>query len=449
MLRFFISILIVATLGNKAFAAGEDWSLLENANTIWLNSGVTPSEDNIDTYIQLSNFNKINYYTLNQFLTNSVNGWKIGKMLNYPNWRTAGPVIYSNIQVSQRPLMSKRTPTGVFYFIEKDGDPHKRLTVTPESDTGLYVTAPAIGVANGNNPLIAQFEKELKDYSAKNNAFLGAVVQYKGGVFSFLEHAEKLNATWDNLILDEGLKTELKKGIDGFLMNYDYAQWKKLGLPMSQGVLLSGPPGTGKSLVAKILSTNVLEKKYKSPFTYIHVQAANINSLTNVKEIYDTARTFGNTIIYFEDIDLIAGTDRFNRPAIKNELMQQLSGMEKLEGVITIGTTNYGKDIDPALRRSQRLGLHYEFGPLLVPQRKQLLAVMFKDKAGTDLDLDNLAVQTDQFTGADLQQLSNICMDEAFKRAQRQGQDIRNVKVSNADAVSGFQQFRYMKFKRN
>jgi AAA+ superfamily predicted ATPase len=440
---------MVATFANKVFAKSDNWSDLETANLTWLNLGVEPDEDNVDSYISLSNFAAINYHTLNQFLTNSVNGWKIGKMLNYPGWRNAGPVIYSNIQVSQRPLTYKRIPTGVFYFIEKDGDPKKRLTVTPQDDTSLYITAPAVGVASGDNPLIAQFEKELREYSAKNNAFLGAVIQYKGGMFSFMEHAEKLNATWDSLILDEQLKTELKKGIDGFLMNYDYAQWKKLGLPMSQGVLLSGPPGTGKSLVAKILASSVLDKKYKSQFTYIHVQAANINYLEAVKEIYDTARALGNTIIYFEDIDLIAGTDRFNRPAIKNELMQQLSGIEKLEGVITIGTTNYGKDIDPALRRAQRLGLHYEFGPLLVPQRKQLLAALFKDKAGTDLDLDNLAIQTDQFTGADLQQLTNICIDEAFKRAQRQGQDLRNVKVSNSDATSGFKQFRYMKFKRN
>jgi AAA+ superfamily predicted ATPase len=432
-----------------AFAGQDDWSTLDNANLTWLNLGVTPDDDNIQTNLDMPAYSGVNYYTLNQFLTKSVNGWKIGKMLNYPSWRAAGPTIYSSIQISQRPLQFNRTPVGVFYFIEKNGDRRKRLTVTPYSDTDLYIFAPDTGDdGRDENPLIQQFEKEFNEYNAKNNPFLGAVVEYKG-MFTFLEQAEKINNNWDGLILDQKLKAELKQGIDGFLMNYDYAKWKKLGLPLSQGVLLSGPPGTGKSLVAKILATGVLDKKYKNQFTYIHVQAGNVNYISDIKSIYDNARKFGNSIVYFEDVDLIAGTNRFNRPALKNELMQQLSGIEKLEGVLTVGTTNFGSDIDPALRRSQRLGLHYEFGPLLMPQRKQLLAILFKDKAGTDLDLDHLAIQTDQFTGADLQQLTHICFDEAFKRAQRTGNDLSAVKVNNEDALTGYRNYRNMKFKKN
>ena len=127
--------------------------------------------------------------------------------------------------------------------------------------------------------------------------------------------------------------------------------------------------------------------------------------------------------------------------------MQQLSGVVALEGVITIGTTNYGDDIDPALKRSQRLGLHFDFNPLLYPERFNLLGVLFKGRIDSTVDLAKIASLADQFTGADLQMLSQMSFDEAYKRSRSSGIDLSQVKINAVDIDTAFKLYKKLKFK--
>jgi SpoVK/Ycf46/Vps4 family AAA+-type ATPase len=284
---------------------------------------------------------------------------------------------------------------------------------------------------NDKNPIDIEAAKKLKNdfsqYVKDTTFYKNAVVEYieirynewyAKRFFRLLPKAENLNNNWNQLVLDKNLKDNLKKGIDGFLAHYNHDQWKKLGLPMSQGVLMSGLPGTGKSFVAKILASNILNQVYPSKFTYIHVQSKNIYDVESIKNIYGIVRYLGNSLVFFEDMDLIAGTNRFNRPEIKNELMQQLSGIETLEGVLTIGTTNLGDQIDPAMKRSQRLGIHFDFGTLDYPERKELLTIMCSkfDPAHSNINYEEIASLTENTTGADLQQIVNRALDIALNQ---------------------------------
>lgn len=444
--NFILNLLFFTILFNHPVNAEEpDWNNFTASVNYWLNISPEKSEYVSYYYQNLPAFYQINYYLLHQYLTQPHQPWRAVKLLNFWNSSLGGPIIYKEMMISQKPLIYKKVPIRVFYFIENTNDPSKKLVLETGSDTNLYILHKNRG--NSSSTLLPmEFEKDFSSFIKATNPFQGGVIEYtRNRLFQFMHKAEKLKFSWENIILDPAFKQILIRGIDGFLKNYDYKEWKKLGLPLSQGVLLSGPPGTGKTLIAKILATQVLDKSYKSSFSYIHVQARHIYWTGTIKEIYDLARYLGNTIIFFEDIDLIAGTNRLNRPEIKNELMQQLSGIEALEGVMTIGTTNYPQEIDPALKRSGRLGLHYYFGPLLFPQRLSLIELFFKGKIENDVNLNDLTINTDQFTGADLQALYQLIHDESVKRSTKSGAPPG--KITNEDILNGFALYRKTKFK--
>ena len=193
-------------------------------------------------------------------------------------------------------------------------------------------------------------------------------------------------------------------------------------MPLNRGVLLYGPPGTGKSFIGKILISQVIHaKNYPADVTYIQVQARHVYDIHVVKSIFDLARKLSPSIIFIEDIDLIAGTDRNHRAEVKNELMQQLSGIEKLPGVLTIGTTNLYDEIDSALKRSKRLGFHHEIGIPKISELKRFYK-LFVDKHGklTDDELSELADLSDNMTGTDLKEVVQLSFEAALAKNPQQ-----------------------------
>jgi transitional endoplasmic reticulum ATPase len=181
--------------------------------------------------------------------------------------------------------------------------------------------------------------------------------------------------------------------------------FQQLGVDPPKGVLLYGPPGTGKTLIAKAVANEVdahfvtisgpeIMSKYKG------------ESEEKLRETFDEAREEAPTIIFFDEIDSIAGQREEGDGAENRIVAQLLSLMDGLEGrgdVIVIGATNRVDAIDPALRRGGRFDREIQIGVPDEVGRKEILQVHTRRMPlGDDVSLDRFASRTHGFVGADI-----------------------------------------------
>lgn len=132
---------------------------------------------------------------------------------------------------------------------------------------------------------------------------------------------------------------------NGFIEVFDRSEAFRLnGVPLKRGIILHGAPGTGKTLLGKVLASLKLA-------TFVYVTAADMSGLEGVRSIFDLARRLAPTILFFEDIDLFTD-DRssYCSKAMLGEILAQLDGFETNDGLIFIATTNDLAAIDPAIR---------------------------------------------------------------------------------------------------
>lgn len=374
--------------------------------------------------------------------------WKVVKRINYGYDRIAQISSawfqnLSNMQYDQHPYKWDYLTTSAYYFLENIKDPSTHIIVIASPSyyqvtfkgSSVYPDQPLSMVDNFKNGL----EKIIAEI------YKGRVLEYKGGNFvGFAKGVDDLNSNWDSFIFDIEAKNKIKHSVEFFLNNYNKTEWRKLGLPLNKGLLLYGPPGTGKSFVGKIISSKVMNKAYNNEITFLYVSARHVTWDSDVKSIYDAARRTSPAVVFFEDIDLIAGTDREDQKATKNELMQQLSGLEELNGVMTIGTTNYFNLIDSALKRSKRLGFHYKVGLPKHNERVQLFELFSRKFNKTNVDFYKLALSTEDMTGADIKEIVNLAVESYLLGSQ--GNDVN----SSADVKLTMDRFeKAVAIKRN
>jgi transitional endoplasmic reticulum ATPase len=173
------------------------------------------------------------------------------------------------------------------------------------------------------------------------------------------------------------------------------------------GVLLYGPPGTGKTLLAKAAAA-------ESGVNFIHVNGPEImdryvgESEEAVRDVFDRARQAAPAIVFFDEIDAIAasrgGDTHEVTERVVSQLLAELDGLVDNPSVLVLAASNRRAAIDDALLRPGRLEEH-----VLVPEpdeaaRREILAVHTRETPlGEDVDLDELAAETDGYTGADLE----------------------------------------------
>ncbi|MDJ1434656.1 CDC48 family AAA ATPase [Halostagnicola sp. A-GB9-2] len=181
--------------------------------------------------------------------------------------------------------------------------------------------------------------------------------------------------------------------------------FQRLGVEPPSGVLLYGPPGTGKTLIARAVANEVnanfetvsgpeIMSKYKG------------ESEEQLRETFEKARENSPTIIFFDEIDSIAGTrdddgDAENR--IVGQLLTLMDGLDARGEVIVIGATNRVDSIDPALRRGGRFDREIQIGVPDAEGRKEILQVHTRGMPlSDDVRIDKIASRTHGFVGADL-----------------------------------------------
>ncbi len=222
---------------------------------------------------------------------------------------------------------------------------------------------------------------------------------------------DQIKTRFDDVAGCEEAKEEVKELVD-YLR--DPGKFQKLGGHIPRGILLSGNPGTGKTLLAKAIAGEA-----KVPFFSISgsdfVEMFVGVGASRVRDMFDQAKKNSPCIIFIDEIDAVGrhrgvgmGGGNDEREQTLNQLLVEMDGFEGTEGVIVIAATNRPDVLDPALLRPGRFDRQVNVGLPDIRGREQILKVhMRKVPVGDDVKPDLIARGTPGFSGADLANLVN------------------------------------------
>ena len=248
------------------------------------------------------------------------------------------------------------------------------------------------------------------------------------------------DVTWDQVGGLTDTKERLRETIQWPL---EYPEvFEELDMEAAKGVLLYGPPGTGKTLLAKAVAN-------EAESNFISIKGPELlnkfvgESEKGVREVFSKARENAPTIVFFDEIDSIA-TERGGNTSdsgvgerVVSQLLTELDGLESLEDVVVIATTNRPDLIDSALLRPGRLDRHVHVPVPDEEARRKILEVHTRNKPlADDVDLDAVARRTEGYVGADIEAVAR----EASMNASREfigsvspeevGESVGNVRVT-------------------
>jgi transitional endoplasmic reticulum ATPase len=226
-------------------------------------------------------------------------------------------------------------------------------------------------------------------------------------------YVETPDVNWASIGGLDNTKKELKEAVEWPMKYPDL--YNTIGYSMPKGILLYGPSGTGKTLLAKAVAT-------ESEANFISVRGPELlskwvgESERGIREVFRRARQASPCVIFFDEIDSLApvrglGGDSQVSERVVSQLLTELDGIQSLTGVVVLAATNRMDMLDPALLRAGR------FDKLLfIPQpdrnaRRQILEIHSHGKplvAG--IELDRLAELTDGLSGADITAVVNTAM---------------------------------------
>mmetsp|Transcript_25624 Transcript_25624/g.40292 ORF Transcript_25624/g.40292 Transcript_25624/m.40292 type:complete len:805 (-) Transcript_25624:252-2666(-) len=251
------------------------------------------------------------------------------------------------------------------------------------------------------------------------------------------------NVSWDDIGGLVDVKRELQELVQYPVEHPD--KFEKFGMSPSKGVLFYGPPGCGKTLMAKAVAN-------ECQANFISVKGPELltmwfgESESNVRDVFAKARAAAPCVLFFDELDSIAqqrggssGDGGGAGDRVMNQLLTEMDGVGAKKNVFIIGATNRPDIIDPALMRPGRLDqLIYIPMPDLEARIGILKATLRKSPVHKDVDLGYLAAQTEKFSGADLTEIcqraaklairENIMRDMERERLRAEaGEDMEDV----------------------
>ena len=233
--------------------------------------------------------------------------------------------------------------------------------------------------------------------------------------------------TFDDVAGADEEKEELREVVD-FLR--DPGKFTEIGARIPHGILLVGPPGTGKTLLARAVAGEAGVQFLSisgSDFVEMYVGVG----ASRVRDLFDQAKKVAPAIIFIDEIDAVGrkrgsglGGGHDEKEQTLNQLLVEMDGFSKNEGVIVLAATNRPDILDPALLRPGRFDRQIHVGRPDVKGREDILKVHAKGKKlDGSVNLKTIARATAGFTGADLRNLLN----EAAIMAARNNRPVLNM----------------------
>jgi len=215
----------------------------------------------------------------------------------------------------------------------------------------------------------------------------------------------------------QSIKEELEEVVD-FLNSPK--KYLKHGIKLPKGVLLVGPPGVGKTLIARAVAGEAkVPFLYQSGASFVHIYVG--MGAKRVKELFSKAKANAPAIIFIDEIDAVgkrrSGSSNDEREATLNELLTQMDGFDGESGVIVIAATNKIEVLDEALLRAGRFDRRLFLTLPNIEDREKILNLYLNDKK-YDFNIKEIAFSTAGFTSAALATLVNEALLNMVKRQQ-------------------------------
>src|SRR6187200_118667 len=227
-------------------------------------------------------------------------------------------------------------------------------------------------------------------------------------------YLEPPDVHWSDIGGLEEVKHELQEAVEWPMRFPD--MYNKLGHTIPKGVLLHGPSGTGKTMLAKAVAT-------ESEANFISVKGPELlskwvgESEKGVREIFRRARQASPCIIFFDEIDSIApirgldGSGHTSTERMVSQLLTEMDGIDEMHGVVVLAATNRADMIDPALLRPGRYDKIIYVPNPDIKTREKILELNVQGKPiSNDLNLKRIAELTDGFSGADVAAVVNTAI---------------------------------------
>jgi cell division protease FtsH len=278
--------------------------------------------------------------------------------------------------------------------------------------------------------------EELKIYKRHENII--QVNDQKNNLNKIEEFlVEESKITFNQVIGSEHIKKEIKFVVD-FLTHPK--KYKDINVRLPKGFLFSGPPGCGKTMMARAIA-------HEAGVSMFVINASEVihkyvgEGAATIRKIFEFARSHAPAIIFIDEIDAIAshrsnhGDGERETDRTLNQLLTEIDGFNDSESeIIVIGATNRAEVLDPALTRSKRLEKHFSFSLPTLSERKKIISFYVKNKNEQDfvtLDekiIEKLAFQTAGLSGADLELIINnakiISINRNFNEKEIREEDL-------------------------
>lgn len=257
-------------------------------------------------------------------------------------------------------------------------------------------------------------------------------------------YLESPDVKWSQIGGLEDIKKELQEAVE-WPLKYPEV-YSALGYDMPKGMLLHGPSGAGKTLMAKAVAT-------ESEANFISIRGPELlskwvgESERGVREVFRRARQASPCIIFFDEIDALApvrglGNDSMATERVVSQLLTELDGMQALSGVVVIAATNRIDMIDPALLRAGRFDKILYMPLPDKDARKSILEIHLKGKKlVSDVDVGKLTEMTDGLSGADLASVVNTAMSLVLQELIAKYPNPDDTKKYAAEALVGMKYF--------
>ena len=221
----------------------------------------------------------------------------------------------------------------------------------------------------------------------------------------------------------ETLKEEIRLKIIHPLKHPDL--YKAYGKPIGGGILMYGPPGCGKTHLARATAGEI-----SAGFVAVGINDVLDmwlgNSERNLHQVFEQARRNKPCVLFFDEVDALAANRTDMRTSagrqLINQFLSELDGVTTSnEGVLVLAATNAPWHLDPAFRRPGRFDRIIFVPPPDAMARAAILRILVRGKPVADIDFDFLAKKSDHFSGADLRAIIDIAIEGKLKQAMRDG----------------------------